>query len=179
MTSAGSPERTPILRLNRRARLLLPIFLVILAGVTIHRLWMAPPSGPPMLELSGPTMGTTFSVKVSVDSVRAGEADTLSAVVERTLARVNALMSTWDPESELSRFNRHLSSDPYPISRETGDVLRIAREVSRASNGAFDVTVMPEAELVESIRRAAGNLVPTDVGRGSRRSPAVEGSAVP
>lgn len=52
-------------------------------------------------------------------------------------------MSTWDPASEVSRFNAHASLEPFPLSPETIAVLALARDVSSASGGAFDVTVRP------------------------------------
>jgi len=52
-------------------------------------------------------------------------------------------MSTWKADSELSSFNRHASTEPFPLSPETLTVLRLAREVSLATAGAFDVTVGP------------------------------------
>ena len=52
-------------------------------------------------------------------------------------------MSTWDPESEISRFNRLPSTEPFPVTLEFADVVRQAEEVSRATGGAFDVTVAP------------------------------------
>lgn len=162
MTSGGSSERTPILRLNSRARILLPIFLVILIAVSVYRLRQTPDDGPPMLEVSGPTMGTTFNVKVSVDSVRTGDQEQLLAAVTTALERINALMSTWDPESEISRFNRHLSSEGFPVSTETAEVFRISREVSRASSGAFDVTVAP---LVKAWGFGGGDQLPEPPGQ--------------
>jgi hypothetical protein len=35
-----------------------------------------------------------------------------------SLARINRLMSTWDPDSELSRFNRSTSLQPFLLSPE-------------------------------------------------------------
>ena len=52
-------------------------------------------------------------------------------------------MSTYRPESEISRFNRARSTDPFPVSADTLAVLRHAREISELTGGAFDVTVGP------------------------------------
>jgi len=53
--------------------------------------------------LSGPTMGTTWSVKFS-GTPKEG-VDDLKADIEAALEQVNAEMSTYRPESDLSRFN--------------------------------------------------------------------------
>jgi thiamine biosynthesis lipoprotein len=88
-------------------------------------------------------MGTTYSVKVVADALDGEERQRIAAVIEETLAEVNRLMSTYDPDSELSRLNRHRSSEPFPVSPPTLEVLRVAQSVSELSGGAFDVTVGP------------------------------------
>jgi len=92
------------------------------------------------VRFAGSTMGTTYSVVL-------GEQETpsvgLSGEVAALLAEVNASMSTYDASSELSRFNRHASSEPLQVSAPLAEVLRMALEVSRASGGAFDVTGGP------------------------------------
>lgn len=90
-------------------------------------------------------MGTTWSVRlVAGASGPAGaEIEELREALSADLARVNALLSTWDPESELSRFNRSVSLDPFPVSAETFEVFRWAQALSAETGGAFDVTVGP------------------------------------
>jgi thiamine biosynthesis lipoprotein len=95
-----------------------------------------------LLEIRGQTMGTVYSVKV------VGRFDTnrrrhIERAVAKELARVTNLMSTYDPESELSRFNRFRSTEPFPVSRPTIEVFRVAREVSELTSGGFDVTIGP------------------------------------
>ncbi|MDX1653647.1 MAG: FAD:protein FMN transferase [Candidatus Competibacteraceae bacterium] len=93
---------------------------------------------------TGSTMGTTYSVKLTGFAV---QADDLQAQVEAILAEINQTMSTWDPESELSRFNRRQSMEPVAISPELARVLDQSLAVSRASDGAFDITVGPLVNL--------------------------------
>lgn len=98
---------------------------------------------PALHRISGSTMGTTFAVRVVADGVGAGRIDALQAAVERVLARVDGRMSTWRPDSELSRFNALRSSEPFPVSADTLAVFRHALEISALTGGAFDVTVAP------------------------------------
>jgi len=60
--------------------------------------------------------------------------------VENELGRINGLMSTWDPKSELSLFNASQSTEPIAWSTDSLTVLKAALEVSRATDGSFDVT---------------------------------------
>jgi FAD:protein FMN transferase len=95
-----------------------------------------------LLTLTGETMAGEYTVKIA----RPGA---LSAAAERALAQelfaaidaVDQGMSTYRPDSELTRLNGHHSETPLPVSNPLADVLDTAREVSAGSNGAFDVTV--------------------------------------
>ena len=87
-------------------------------------------------------MGTTFAVTV-VGPVSDSVAQRLREDIEVTLADVDGAMSTYDPDSELSRFNRWQRTDWFALSPLTFEVFRQAQEVSRLTRGAFDVTVAP------------------------------------
>ena len=98
-------------------------------------------------ELSGPTMGTTWTAKVVIPSGATSLLEVARDSIVVRLERVNASMSTWDPESEISRFNRTRSVDPFDVSADFVDVVRRAETVSMATGGAFDVTVAPLVAL--------------------------------
>ena len=55
-------------------------------------------------------------------------------------ARLERLMSTWVPESDVSRVNRAAGISPVQVSTEVREVLETARQVSEWTNGKFDVT---------------------------------------
>ena len=148
MTSGASEPKASVVRpgegrpeiLTPRARALLPLFLVALIVLAVHRLWIA---APPRAVLRGEAMGTTWSVTLDASGRSREDLDRAREAIEAELAQVSRLMSTWDADSELSQFNRHASLDPFPLSRETLQVLRVARAVSDRTGGAFDVTVGP------------------------------------
>ena len=127
--------------LEGRARILLTLFLVLLLAFLAYRLVCAP--APPPVEFTGDTMGTIYSVKLAAPDLPAEARGAIQRAIEERLDRVDRLMSTYLPDSELSRFNRHAANDPFPAAPETLEVFRIAREVSELSGGAFDVTVGP------------------------------------
>ncbi len=85
-------------------------------------------------------MGTSYSVRLPSFS---GDEGTLGAAVSAALQRVDALMSTYRADSEVSRFNRHKSREPLPVSAASYAVLAAAQEISAATGGAFDITVGP------------------------------------
>jgi thiamine biosynthesis lipoprotein len=57
--------------------------------------------------------------------------------------RIDRMLSNYRPESELSRVNEQAADQPVKISQELFDLLTACVEYSRASQGAFDITVAP------------------------------------
>ncbi|MBZ0115152.1 MAG: FAD:protein FMN transferase [Thermoanaerobaculia bacterium] len=103
-------------------------------------------SSPTLIVVSGPTMGTSYSVKVVFDDIGSNSgalSRDLTIQIERVLDGVDEKMSTWKPESEVSRFNRVRDLEPFPVSRHTLEVVTLAQNISEASGGAFDITVSP------------------------------------
>lgn len=94
----------------------------------------------------GATMGTRYSVQIARFPAKI-DGDGLAADLNAILEGINGAMSTYDPESELSRFNRNPSTDWIPVSADTVAVMEQALAISRLSGGAFDVTVGPVVNL--------------------------------
>lgn len=91
-------------------------------------------------------MGTSYTIRVVVGDAPFDREDLEQAITER-LERINDLMSTWRPESELSRFNRHQGTDWFPVSAETAEVVAAGIRIGRMTDGAFDITVGPLVRL--------------------------------
>lgn len=97
-------------------------------------------------DLTGHTMGTTYSVKV-VDPPTGIEPQKLQAEIDAVLVQVNEEMSTYLEDSDLSQFNRHPGTDWFPVSPGVVTVVERALKISRVTDGAFDVTVGPLVNL--------------------------------
>jgi thiamine biosynthesis lipoprotein len=102
--------------------------------------------GPQLLELTGTTMGTRYSVKI-VEPPAELHGETLATAVTAELDGLVNRMSTYEPESELTRFNRSRETDWVSASRELVEVIAEARRVSELTGGAFDITVGPLVDL--------------------------------
>lgn len=98
------------------------------------------------MTFSGATMGTTYSVKW-VSGSRKNDNGALQGQVDGILRRVNSSMSTYDEQSELSRFNASASTDWFEVSSELVSVVQTAQQISALSDGAFDATVGPLVNL--------------------------------
>jgi len=109
----------------------------------------------------GSTMGTGYSVqlgdRLAATFARAGatpperaSGGTLAALEAEfggVLEGIEASMSTYRPESELSRVNASGDGDWLPLSARTAEVIGAALEASETSGGAFDATVGPLVNL--------------------------------
>lgn len=99
----------------------------------------------PVVELSGEAFGTRWQVRVVPEAGAAGP-ERLAAAIDAVLRTVDARMSTWREDSELSRFNASRETDWQPVSAATARVLEEALRIHRLSEGAFDPTVAPLVE---------------------------------
>lgn len=85
--------------------------------------------------VDGQTMGTTYRVLArcpeNLDANR----------IDAVLASVNASMSNWDEDSEISRFNASPVGQWSTLSTPLAEVMRTALTLSAMSDGAFDVSV--------------------------------------
>lgn len=93
------------------------------------------------ITIHGEALGTYYTV--TIVPAKPIEEGPLRIMVDNALETVDALMSTYREDSELSRFNRHQDAAPFPLSPPTFEVFKMALEVSRQSDGAFDITVGP------------------------------------
>lgn len=97
------------------------------------------------LRFVGKTMGTTWSVvMVPASGV---DLEGFPQALQRRLDMINRLMSTYDPSSEVSRFNQQQGTDWFAISDDTANVIALSLEISRLTAGAFDISVGPLVDL--------------------------------
>jgi FAD:protein FMN transferase len=103
----------------------------------------AKPMGEP-LTLRGPTVGVTWSVKIH-DEV----AD--PALIEKTIVDefewAESLTSHWRTNTDLWMFNRTLTTNAMAVPWPVLTLSRWASEISRATDGAYDITVGPLIKL--------------------------------
>ena len=102
-------------------------------------------SASEQIQLNGSTMGTYYVVKYYSDD--AVSADALQQLIDTELELVNDLMSTYRPDSELMRFNRHDTTSPFTLSEPTRIVMAEALRLAEQTGGVLDITVGPLTEL--------------------------------
>ena len=91
-------------------------------------------------------MGTRYLLKLTQSPAGFSPQDAQDRVDAR-LAAIDAAMSTWKPDSEVSRFNASRSTEWFPVSAETAFVTETALRIGRQTGGAFDITIGPLVNL--------------------------------
>ncbi len=101
---------------------------------------------PIVQTFSGPTMGSKYNVTVAglppLVTIK-----NLRNEVHTRLGQINLELSTYLPQSEISQFNTHESTDWFPVSANVARLVEYALKLSADSNGAFDPTIGPVVNL--------------------------------
>jgi thiamine biosynthesis lipoprotein len=115
----------------RSIAVILALGASIVAGVSCR-------SGVRVVERTGVAMGSELRLTAwAADEVVARTAfDAVFAEFER----LEALMSTWRPASDVVRINAAAGIEPVEVAAEVRDVLRQAKQISEWTEGTFDVT---------------------------------------
>jgi len=102
-------------------------------------------------KIHGQTMGTTYNISWSATGGGSITPAAIKTAVDTLLFDINKSLSTYDPESELSRINRGLAEKDDQgwiiISKGLSDILSLSFEINQQSQGYFDVTVGPLVNL--------------------------------
>lgn len=103
-------------------------------------------------------LGGAENAHADDSTARAG---TIRAEVSETVSRLTSRFNLFDPGSELSDFNRHLSErNSSKASPDLTHVMQAARHFHELTDGAFDVTVGPLKDLWSAAQ--AAQKVPAD-----------------
>ena len=86
-------------------------------------------------------MGTRVTVNVWLPpGVAAADAGKAIQAAFDEIARIESIMSEWQPDSELTHFNEAAAGPAMPLSEELTEVLARSLEIAEATDGAFDPT---------------------------------------
>jgi len=102
-------------------------------------------------------MGTSLELQIAAPVLPAAQDAEAAALAE--IERLDGILSTWDPESEVSRWMR-TANEPVPVSPELFEVLGLFDEWRVRTDGALDAS----AEAVSRVWRMAADedRLPTD-----------------
>lgn len=111
-----------------------------------------PPAAPQKFTRSQVVMGTTLDLTVYAPSRDAADAAMNAAFAE--VSRLDAALSTYKPESEISRLNRAAGGEAMTVGTDTMNLLSISQAISRRTGGAFDVTAGPLVSLWQAAAKS-------------------------
>jgi len=112
------------------------VLFILFAGCDLHK----------ETTISGQTMGTTYHV--TVIGGLSFNTNTFKKKIENRLEEINSRLSTHRQDSEISCFNAlKKAGTPFAISSDFSNVLAIATDLHRITEGAWDGTVYPLVEL--------------------------------
>lgn len=110
-----------------------------------------------VLTISGATMGTQYHIRwvASDETANPAVSDTaaLKNLVDQRLVEINQVMSTYDPNSELSKINQLIGDielerlNIHTVSPDLYEVIEQSLDVFHKSGGLFDITVGPLVNL--------------------------------
>ncbi|MHC8367672.1 FAD:protein FMN transferase [Pseudomonas sp. ZT5P21] len=103
-------------------------------------------NGDSMETISGPTMGSTYSIKYlrHADLPAAAE---VRVEVEKILAEVDRQMSTYRSDSDIERFNDLPANRCQKMPAPVLELVRVGEQLSEQSEGSYDLTVEPLLNL--------------------------------
>ncbi|MEK9713620.1 MAG: FAD:protein FMN transferase, partial [Thalassolituus sp.] len=89
------------------------------------------------------TTDVIFTINTKDESAANQAIDNAIAEIQR----IEALLSEWQPSSEISQINRNGFNQPVTVSAETLRLLEESLAISQASEGAFDITFKSAGRL--------------------------------
>ncbi len=84
---------------------------------------------------------------VTIAGMSDPDAERAAQTAFREMYRIESVMSTWRPSSEISRLNAESNGTPFAVSRELYSLIDSSLYYSKATSGAFDVTIRPLVRL--------------------------------
>lgn len=114
---------------GRIAGLLASALLTLAVAPCAHAAWV---------DRTAAIMGTRIYVEVWADDAAQGNAAIDAVMAE--MRRIDALMSHYKPDSELSQINLRAAAEPVKVDPELFDLIRLSTHFSEITAGAFDIT---------------------------------------
>ena len=137
--------------------------IIILVAVLAGGMAYAQPGSWHRLEETKPRLGTLVRIVLYTPDSVAGRLALQTAFAE--IDRLNAIISDYDPQSELSLLNANPDRDTLKVSSDLMEVLVAAQSIYRNSGGAFDPSIKPCVDYWRTLRRSGKPLRPSHLKR--------------
>jgi thiamine biosynthesis lipoprotein len=115
-----------------------------------------------MVERAGAAMGS--ELRLTAWTADRDRTQAAFDAVFAEFARLDALMSVWRSGSDVLRINAAAGDHPVAASADVREALQIAHQISEWTNGKFDVTFGPLADIWKFDTQNQDNTVPDEAG---------------
>lgn len=87
-------------------------------------------------------MGTIVSITIyAVEEPEFWQKHVASAL--ETIKQIEDLTSSYNDSSQIGQINVHAGKDYYQVDKDVLEIIKQAKEISKLSHGAFDITILP------------------------------------
>lgn len=125
------------------SRYLLVMMVAVLTGVSGCSS-LPRPSNPVVIKRAQMHMGTLVTITAVAESESIAQAAASSGFGE--IRRLEELLSTWIPASELSRVNAAAGATAVPVSPETLAIVSYSLQAAELTDGGFNIAIGPAVE---------------------------------
>jgi thiamine biosynthesis lipoprotein len=142
------------------SRLIVIVVMVVVVFITALAACAPPPAaprtphkpaavvGPTVVTLDGEAFSSRWHIAlVANTAAEQAKADTMRPVIDAAIAEVDRQVSSWNPNSEVSRFSTARHLHPLSASAGTLQIVGIALDTAARTHGAFDPTIGPLLDL--------------------------------
>ena len=106
-------------------------------------------------------MATTW--RVTIEGASDKDSTILRTMIQNRLDALEQIFSNWRSDSVVSKWNTATSTEFQPVPRELAEVVSLALQIARETDGALDVTIAPLINLWGFGPDSSGNTPPSDV----------------
>ncbi len=134
--------------MKRTFQILFLLFLIVGSVIIIRN-----NANPPFHTMSGNIFGTTYHIKYQ-------HKDCLDTLLIAEMKRVDAALSMFNPESNVSKINAGATTIADTLTRRC---ILLAKSVNEETSGAFDVTIAPLVDLWGFGRKERGTVTQEEI----------------
>lgn len=123
----------------------IPIMMFCFIMTMVAGCVAVPPASPPVVsKRTQMHMGTLVTITAVASDKNVGDHAMQAAFDE--VKRLEQLLSTWRPDSELSHVNAEAGHQPVQVSRETFELVNRSLEMALLTQGGFNIALGPAIE---------------------------------
>jgi len=96
------------------------------------------------------SFGTILTIQIGIrdeEQLSVEEGKMVLKEIKQTIEKMDDLFSTYKPDSEISRLNQMAGKGEVAVSKETFEILHIAKELQKQTDGNFDISLQALIDL--------------------------------